>query len=345
MANVRSIVTLNHGEINELNLVAQQAQRLHIPPNDYDRAMIILTPDQTQQQHDFDRRPLLLAAATVNQLHSESQEHVMEHVEHEVNRQHTHLITPLAEHMAKVEQDIPIFENLSNVNLPALRRDKLHEIPHESGIVSSHYLQADEQPMILHASQINRLDNASNAHIEYLPENDYYHRRVRAMDLLRNVEVDPNVINQPVEQQQINIFEDLARVPPLTMPRDHTRMIVSQLSTIRSTLEHTDEPVIYEAIDYDTIEHVPRATHLYGRDVTDDRALTEHAQWNPPILQQTATHRSQQYQLDNMPIEYTAMLITNSDSSPVQLQSRQEQIQPLEQPKQAQTSMIYGYGK
>ncbi|CAF4533066.1 unnamed protein product, partial [Rotaria magnacalcarata] len=59
--------------------------------------------------------------------------------------------------MAKVEQDIAVFENISAANIHQYTRNKLNEMPTDSGIVSLNTSQGSEHPLILNASRMNRL--------------------------------------------------------------------------------------------------------------------------------------------------------------------------------------------
>ena len=345
MANVRSVVTLNHGEVNELNQVAQQAQRLQIAPHDYDHAMIILSPERTQQQHRFDQQPLLLAAASINQLRDEPTEQVSRHVEQESRRQRTQLITPMAEHMAKVEQEIPIFENVSTTQISPIARNRLHEVPHDSGMVSLNTSQASEHPTILNASRTNRLESNEDAHVENLPENDYYRRRLRALDLLRQVDADPNANIQPTQRNSVEIFESTARLPTETFPRERTQLIDDRRPNIRQSAEHTDEPVIYETIEQHVIHRIPPQERLSSSETDDDRPAIHRATENPVDWHRVPPRESQQNQLGDSKDEFTTPLATHQQEQTVQLRSKEEKARPLELPKHPERSVVYNYGK
>ena len=345
MANVRSVVTLNHGEVNELNQVAQQAQRLQIASRDYDHAMIILSPEHTQQQHRFDRQPLLLAAASINQLRDEPMEQVSRHIEEESRRQRTQLITPLAEHMAKVEQEIPIFENVSTTQISPLARNKLHEVPHDSGMVSLNTSQASEHPAILNASRTSRLEPTEDAYSESLPENDYYRRRLRALDLLRQVDVDPNANIQPTRRSPVQVFESTARLPTESTPKHRTQLIDDRRTSILQPLEHTDEPVIYETIDQDSIRRIPPQERLSSSGTDDERPAINRAEENPIEWHRTPPRQSQQSQLGDVKDEFTTPLATHQHEQTMQLRPQEEKARPLELPKRPERSVVYNYGK
>jgi hypothetical protein len=357
MVNIRSILTLNQGEINELNLLAQQAQRLQIPPQDYDRAMIILTPEQAQYQHRIDHQPLLLAAANIDRLHDEANEQVTRHVEQQIPpRQRTQLITPLAEHMARVEEDIPVFENLASTNISQPTRSKLNEIPHDSGIVSLNTSQASEQPMILNASRINRLESTDEPRLENLHEDDYYRRRIRALDLLRHVDQDPYSNLPPVHDNQFEIFENTTNIPSANISTVHTRLIDTHRIDQMQSLEHTDEPVIYESIDQDLIHRIPQREHLTSSDIDQDEQIFPRAEENqlkwgaispikrpemPPIKQ----HQSTQNQLAGITYEQTKPLIPDPTVPRQNLRPTEEMTQDLETPTRPRENVIYNYGK
>jgi hypothetical protein len=348
MVNIKSILTLNQGEVQELNLLAQQAQRLQIPPHDYDHAMIILTPEQTQYQHHIDQQPLLLAAPNIAQLHDEQHEHVTRHIDQQIPRQHTQLITPIAEHMAKVEQDIPVFENISSTNIIQPYRNKLNEIPQDSGIVSLNTSQASEQPIILNASRINRLESSDEQRLENLHEDDYYRRRIRALDLLRQVDTDPNSNIQPVHNNQIEIFENTTNIPSSNISTQHTRIIDhDRLNQIQS-IEHTDQPIIYESIDQNLIDRIPQQEHVISSDIDQDdqtihRAKENQIKWGE--ITPRKQHQSTENQLSGIIYEQTQSFIEDQHDQREKLRTTEETIQHLETPKQPQKSIIYNYGK
>ncbi|UJR36709.1 hypothetical protein I4U23_029426 [Adineta vaga] len=348
IAKIKPILTLNQGEVKELNLLAQQAQRLQIPAQDYEHAMIMITPDQPQYQHDIRQQPLLLAAANIGQLHDESREQVTSHFEPDIRPQHTQLITPLAEHMAKVEQDIAIFENVSSTNVRQPTRNKLNEVPTDSGIVSLNTSQASEQPMILNASRIRLLEPADEHRLEHLHEDDYYQRRIRALDLLRQVETDPNTNIQPIRHTSTEIFEHTTTIPTSNISREHTRIIDSHRIDRIETLERTDEPVIYETIDQEIIQRIPLSERVTSSDVrqdnqTSNRADQNQIKWGQPIP--IKQYHSQQNQLTDTTYEQTSPFIPAQHVSRENLRSTEEPVQPLAISKQSEQSTVYNYGK
>ncbi|CAM2717941.1 unnamed protein product [Rotaria socialis] len=288
MANIKPILTLNQGEITELNLLADHAQRLQIPSRDYDHAMVIITPEQTQDQHTIDPRPVLLAAASINRLSDQPNEQVTRHIHEEIERQQTQLVTPVPEHMAKVEQDIAIFENISAANIHQYTRNKLNEMLTDSGIVSLNTSQGSEQPLILNASRMSRLDPSDEEHLENLIGDDYYQRCIRAYDLLRHVEIDPNTNIQPVRSDQINIFENTINIPSSNLKTEHTYVIEHDpIETIQS-LQHTDEPVIYETVEETRVNRTPGREYLTSTNIDFDNQVTNRPtentlKWGKPV--------------------------------------------------------------
>jgi len=348
MPTIRSILTLNQGEIRELNLLAQEAQRLQIPPHDYDHAMIMMTPEQTQYQHNIDQQPLLLAAANIDQLDDEQNERVTRHIDEQIQHQRTQLITPVAEHMAKIEQDIPVFENISSTNIQQPSRNKLNEVPHDSGIVSLNTSQASEQPMILNASRINRLEPSDEHRLENLHEDDYYRRRIRALDLLRQVDTDPNANIQPVHNDQIEIFENTSNIPSSNISLEHTRLIDSKRLDQIQPLEHTDIPIIYESMDKDLIHKIPQKEHLISSDTDQDDQTSHRVEENKirwGEIQPRKQHQSTQRQLSGIIYEQTKPFILDEHDQKEKLRSTEEAPQYLETPKQPKKSVIYNYGK
>ncbi|CAF3643377.1 unnamed protein product [Rotaria sordida] len=347
MVNIKHVLTLNQGEINELTLLAQQAQRLQIPPNDYDHAMIILTPAQTQHQHSISPRPLLLAAANIDQLSDQQNEQVTRRIDEEIQRQRTQLIAPIAEHMAKVEQDIPVFENISIANIHQYSRNKLNEIAVDSGIVSLNTSQASEQPLILNASKMNRLDQYDEEHLENIHEDDYYRRRIRALDLLRQVEIDPNSNIRPVHADHLNIFENITNIPSSIFTTEQTKIIDHEQIDQIQTLQHTDEPVIYETLDQNLIDRTPNIEYLSSSHVEQDNQLTNRSKENLinwgniiPIKQ----HQSIEKRLSDTIYEQTKPFIQSQFDQKENLQSKQEPIQHLETIK-LKKDIIYNYGE
>lgn len=350
MVNIKPILTLNQGEIREINFLAQEAQRLQISRQDYDHAMIILTPEQTQYQHNIDQQPLLLAAANIDHLIDEQNERVTHHIDQQIQPQHTQLITPIAEHMAKVEQDIPVFENITSTNITQAQRNKLNEVPHDSGIVSLNTSQASEQPIILNASRINRLETSDEQRLENLHEDDYYRKRIRALDLLRHVETDPNANIQPVHNIPIEIFENTTNIPSSNIPFEHTNIISNNNNQFNQihTLEHTDEPVIYESIDQNIIQEVPRREHLTSSDINQDNQTIHRAEENQIQWRQTQPRKQYQptqNQLSSIIYEQAHSIIEDQYDPKQTVRTSQETSQRLETPKQPEQNVVYNYGK
>jgi hypothetical protein len=309
--------------------------------------MIILTPEQTQYQHNIDQQPLLLASANIDQLHDDHNEQVTRYIEQEIQRQRTQLIRPVAEHMAKVEQDIPIFENITTTNIIQPSRSKVNEIPHDSGIVSLNTSQASEQPMILNASRINRLEHSDDAHLENLHEDDYYRRRIHALDLLRQVDRDPNTNIQPVRNNQIDIFENTTDIPSLNIPPERTRIVDDHKINRIETLERVNQPVIYETVDQEFINRIPSKEQLNTLDVDHDihtinRAEENKIKWG--LIAPVKQYQSTQNQLPETIYDQTQSILYDQRERE-SLRPIEETIQHLETPQHANKSVIYNYGK
>ena len=344
MANVRSIVTLNQGEINEINFLAQQAQRLQLPPHDYDHAMIILSPEQRQYQHQIGRQPLLLAAATVDRLHDEHPEYATQHVDHpRIQPQRTQLIDPIAEHMAKVEEDIAVFENIAPANISQPSRNRLNEVAHDSGIVSLNTSQTSEQPVVLNRSHMPRIEQTDEPRAESLHEDDYHRKRIRALDLLRQVDNDPNVNIQPIHQQPIEIFEHITTIPPAEIPSERTRLTDTHRFDQLQTTEHTDVPVIYESTGRDTTHRIPQREQLRSSEIDQDNQTTHRAEENR--IQWGQRTPIDQYQITEIRSEHTQPLIQDTSDQRETLQPRETTPDSLERSRQPNKSIIYGYGK
>lgn len=350
MVNIKPIITLNQGEIREINFLQQQAQRLQIPTQDYDHAMIILTPEQTQYQHNIDQQPLLLAAANIDHLIDEQNERVTHHIDQPIQHQRTNLIKPIPEHMAKVEQDVPIFENITSTNIIQPIRNRLNEIPQDSGIVSLNTSQASEQPVILNASRINRLETSDETRLENLHEDDYYRRRIRALDLLRHVETDPNTNIQPVRQDQVEIFENTTNIPSPNLSHQHTRIIDSKQIDQIHTLEHTDEPVIYESIDQHIIHEIPHQEHTISSDIDQDNQVTHRVEENqvkwrqPPPRPPRPQFQSTENRLSSIIYEQTTPIIQDQHDSHERVHTSEEISQHLQTSSQLE-NVVYNYGK
>ena len=350
MVNVRSTITLNQAEVNELNLLAQQAQRLQISPRDYDHAMIILSPEHTQYQHNIDHRPLLLAAANIDRLQEQTHEHVTRHMDQPVQRQHTQLITPIPEHMARVEQDISVFENISSAIISQPSRSRLNEVPHDSGIVSLNTSQASEQPVVLNASRVQRLESSDEQRLDNLHEDDYYRKRIRALDLLRHVDTDPYSNLPPVHTHPFQVFENTTAITSPILPTAQTRLLDNERLDHMQTLEHTDEPVIYESIDQHLIYGIPQQEHLSSSDIDQDDHITQRAEENQLVWRQRPRPPPppvpvQQHQISEVPYEQIQALIPDSPDRREHLRSTEEITDRLETPKHPNKSIIYNYGK
>lgn len=343
MANVRSIVTLNQGEINELNFLAQQAQRLQLPTHDYDRAMIVLSPEHRQHQHQINRQPLLLAAATVDRLRDEQQEHVMHHVDTPTRPQRTQLISPIAEHMARVEEDISVFENIAAANFPQPSQNRLHEIAHDSGMISLSTSQTSEQPVVLNRSHTHRLEPTDETSLHSFHEDDYHQKRIRGFDLLRQVDTDPYANIPPVHQQHTEIFESTTTIPPVDIPAERTRITATHQFDRMQTLQQTDEPVIYESIDQDITRPIPRSEHVRSAEIEHDRQTTHRAEENR--IQWGERTLIDQYQITDIPSEQTRPLIQDTADQRETLQTRDTTPDSLERSQPPSKSIVYNYGK
>jgi hypothetical protein len=256
---------------------------------------------------------------------------------------------PIAEHMAKVEQDIPIFENISSTIISQPSRSRLNEVPHDSGIVSLNTSQASEQPMILNASRVHRLESPVEPLLENLHEDDYYRRRIRALDLLRQVDADPYANIQPVRTHPVEIFEHTTTIPSSTIPTAQTRILEHNRFDQMQTLEHTDEPVIYESIDQTLIHRIPQREHLSSSDIDQDDQTTHRVEVNRIEWGQIATpvrqNRPVEQQISEVTYEQTKPFIHDPRDQPEHLRPTEQSPQPLETPKQPKKSIIYNYGK
>ena len=348
MVNVKSVLTLNRGEIKELNLIAQEAQRLQIPSHDYDHAMIILTPEQTSYPHGIDPQPLILASANIGHLHDPTTEHVTGRIEREIQHQRTQLVTPIAQHMAKVEQDIPILDNVSTKGPQKLPRNKVNELPADSGIVSLSASQASEQPVILNASRVNRLEHSDEYYLENLHEDNYYRRRIRALDLLRHVETDPNSNIQPVHDNHIEIFENTTNISLLTPRTQQTRIIDSDQIDQIQTLQRTDQPAIFDSLDRQLIDRVPDKRYLTSLHVETDNQTVNRAKENPVTWgKMFSDGRYQSIQSRLLDTTYEGLKdMTQDRRNQIQnLQPMEELPQHLETPRHPKRDIIYNYGK
>jgi hypothetical protein len=348
MAKVKPVLTLNQGEVKELNFLAQQAQQLQISPHDFSHAMIMITPEQVHDPPNITGRPLLLAAANVDRLRDEHHEQVTHHPGSEIRPQHTQLITPIPEHMAKVEQDIAVFENVSSTNIVPPSHNRLNEVPHDSGIVSLNTSQASEQPLILNVSRINRLETMEEQRLENLHEDEYYRRRLRAMDLLRNVETDPDFNIQPVRHTPAEIYDYTMVIPPANVPTAQTRVLDSHQIGRLEPVERTDAPVIYETIDQEIIQRIPPQEQVISSDVrqnneTRNRAERNEIQWGQPIP--VRQHHSEQRELTDTRYEYTRPFDSNQPVPRENLRPTEEPLPPLLTHQQYDQSIVYNYGE
>lgn len=347
VAKVRPVLTLNKGEVKELNMLAQQAHQLQLSPHDFSHAMIMITPEQVHDQPNVAGRPLLLAAANIDRLRDEQHEQVIHHLAPDLRPQHTQMIFPIPEHMAKVEQDIAVFENVGSTNIVPPSHTRVTEVAHDSGMVSLNNSQANEQPLVLNIPRINRLETTDEQRLDTLREDDYYQRRLRAMDLLRHVENDPNFNIQPIHHTPAQIFDHPVIIPPAQLSTAQTRMINSgQIDRIQS-VEHTDAPVIYETIDQEVIQRIPPGEQVSRSDVRQDndirhRAEQTNVQWGRPVP--VRQHHSEQNQLADPTYEYISPLVANQQATRQNLQPKEEPHTPLTTAKQVDQKLVYNYG-
>ena len=343
IATVRSILTLNHGEVNELNFVAHEAQRLQIPLRDYDHAMILLNPDQIQQEPRFDQQPILLAAANVNQLLEGIDENVSRYDEELPRPQHTQLITPIPEHMAKVEQEIPVYEYINTAGLTPPKTTRLHETPANTNLSPLNSSRTSMRPTIFNASRVQLLEPSRTEDSEDLPRNDFYQRRLRGIDLLRQVENDPNANIRPSERGPMNVMEHSVPVSNnVRIGQAHT--VYDDRRITRPSIEQTDEPVVYETIDIDAIGPMPTREQLFPVDSETDQLLKNRSQENQIRWREHQAYGTEHYR-DDEKVEYTTPIPPASPQYGMQMRLREERSETLQQPTHGHKNSVLNYGE
>jgi hypothetical protein len=114
------------------------------------------------------------------------------------------------------------------------------------------------------------------------------------------------------------------------------------------TLEYTDEPVIYETIDQDTIQRIPQREYLSSSDVKQDYQTINRAEQNPikwGVISPIKQHQSTQNQLTDTTYEQTRPFIQDQYDPREKVRSTEEILQHLETPKRPAQNIIYNYGK
>ncbi len=111
-----------------------------IPSDNYLRATIITSPEQL----------LSLADQSYN-------EQVIQYIEQQPKYEHSTLIVPVDEHIAKIQEDIPIFEVVQTTNLSIPATCNVKEVSDDSDMCL-YTPQINEQPVILNSSHVNQLE-------------------------------------------------------------------------------------------------------------------------------------------------------------------------------------------
>lgn len=344
-ATVRSVVTLNHGELKELSTVAHQAQLLQIPTGEYDRAMLMLTPDQLQEHHQFHRQPLLLTAAHINQLEEDPRERVEQHIEQIPRIEHTQLITPIPEHMAKAEQEIPVYDQIGSIKFGSPAPTQLHGMIVDSSLSPWRTTTTSERPLILNAERVHAIDDFTNSIAHDLPENDIYRRRMSGFSYLRQVNHDPNANMRPIESLPGEIYETTMPISPNDgVHPNRTNVIHSYVPLNPTITERTKSPVIYDTIDNTFMDTMPRhdqasSSQFYSDPRVHDRASTTEVRSQiAPIYNEANTH------IEEIEIEISKPLVYDEVDQPIRLRSHDNYI-PLEQATSIPKKPIYNYGK
>ncbi|CAF0904241.1 unnamed protein product [Didymodactylos carnosus] len=259
MVNIKNVVTINKEEINELNQIAQQAQRLQIEPKDLEHAMIIMDRHRPHQQTHYEQsiheRPFILNAPTVEHFkpHDEEVERYL-HQRLIEREQKSHLIIPEAHHMARIEQDIHIFENIEKLHQQQNDRHHLNEIPtHDSGIVSlnTSSSQVSDRPLILNASSQQRLkidDYLQREYAEQMYDDNYYNRQ-QFINYTKNDQNENLYRIASQEKLNENIYETVDKL------KDNNQLQQSQRLKSQSTEQlQMIRPNEQTTVIYDTTE-------------------------------------------------------------------------------------------
>ena len=153
---------------------------------------------------------------------------------------------------------------------------------------------------------------------------------------------------QPIYHTPSQVFEHITPIPASNITTAQTRITDTHRIDRIETLEHTDEPVIYETIDQEIVQRIPPEQHVTSSDVrqdnrTSNRAEKHQVKWEEP--KPIKEHRSQQNQLTDITYEHTSPFTSDPYSARHNLHSTEEPSQLLSTSKHTQDNIVYNYGE
>ncbi|CAF3139432.1 unnamed protein product [Rotaria sp. Silwood2] len=184
---IKPIITLNRYEVNQLNEFLQQAPHFQIPQNNYQHAMLVSS-----------NQPLSLAVHSNN-------EQITQYIEQERILEHSTSTILRDEHMAIVQEETPIFENVQITNLSISLNTPVNDILHDNDI-SLHVCQSNQQPIILNSSCTNTL--------EPFDEQDTKKHKILLNEETKDID------EQLPEYEKVTITNEISFVNLFTQPLD-----------------------------------------------------------------------------------------------------------------------------
>ncbi|CAF4215950.1 unnamed protein product, partial [Adineta steineri] len=195
-------------------LPLQQAEYLQISSNDLQHAMIITSPQP----------PFSLVE------HSNS-EQITQFIQHQPKYEHTTLIISNDEHIARIQNDIPIFETVPdiNVSIPSSIITNVNEIFNDDEH-SLYIPQINEQPLILNSSHINQLEQLYDVHVE---EN-----KIQFNEELNQQETISNNEEQLPEIEKTTVDMEVSYIASfIQLPVNHTFPLASLVGELSTAVE------------------------------------------------------------------------------------------------------------
>ncbi|CAF1006180.1 unnamed protein product [Adineta steineri] len=173
----------------------QQAEYLQISSNDLQHAMIITSPQP----------PFSLVE------HSNS-EQITQFIQQQPKYEHTTLIISNDEHIARIQNDIPIFETVPDINLsiPSSIITNVNEIFNDDEH-SLYIPQINEQPLILNSSHINQLEQLYDIHVE--ENNIQFNEELNRQETISNNEEQLPEIEKTTVDMEVSYIASFIQLP------------------------------------------------------------------------------------------------------------------------------------
>lgn len=166
---------------------------------------------------------LLLADQSYN-------EQVIQYIEQQPKYEHSTLIVPVDEHIAKIQEDIPIFEVVQTTNLSIPATCNVKEVSDDSNM-SLYTPQINEQPVIFNSSHVNQLErlyekyvgkkqvlfNEELNQLEEIEVNFFFENKNQRLDVLflfgKNIEEQLPEIEKTTVQMEVTYVTSYIQLP------------------------------------------------------------------------------------------------------------------------------------